>query len=166
ALQEKDNEGMSEMRAHLTHGFVAVKKTIAAEVQAAMLCQAEMVARLEADRRHFARALAESMNEVTMPRNRYNDLEKNEEGEYEEYEDDGLHQWSEAAGVGEMDYQDRAQKAVAPLTRVQEPQMAPPDIVTAARKAAHATAIEHSINHKAYEKLSVPPFPHSGDMTN
>jgi len=154
------------MRAHLTNGFVEMKRTSAAEVQAAMLSQAEMVARLEADQRHFAGALAESMNEVTMPRNRYHDFEEKEEGEYEEYEDDGLHQWYEVAGVGDMEYQDRVQKAAAPLARVQDPQTAPPDIVHVARKAAHAAAIERSINHKVYEKLSVHPFPRSGDMTN
>ena len=59
------------------------------------------------------------MNEVTRLRNRYNDFDEKEEGEYDEYEDDGLHQWYAVAGVGEMDYQDRVQKAAAPLTRVQ-----------------------------------------------
>ncbi|MFM7990099.1 MAG: hypothetical protein ACKPKO_63370, partial [Candidatus Fonsibacter sp.] len=120
---------MSEMRAHLTRGFAEMKKTSSAEVQAAMLNQAEMVARLEVDKQHFAEALAESMNEVTMLRNCYNDFEENEEGEYGNYEDDGLHRWYEAAGVGEMDYQDRVQRAAAPLTRIQDPQVSPSDIV-------------------------------------
>jgi len=106
ALQEKDNEFMSEMRAHLTKGFAEMKKTSSAEVQAAILNQEEVVARLEVDKRHFAGALAESMNDVTTLRNRYSDFEEKEEGEYEDYADDGLHQWYEAAGVGEIDYQD------------------------------------------------------------
>jgi len=66
------------MRAHLTKGFADMKKISVAEVQAAMLNQEEIVARLEADRRHFAGALAESMNEVTMLRIRYNDFDEKE----------------------------------------------------------------------------------------
>ncbi|MFM7988286.1 MAG: hypothetical protein ACKPKO_54130, partial [Candidatus Fonsibacter sp.] len=41
------------------------------------------------------------------------------------------------------------------------------DIVTAARKASQAAALAHSMSHsKTYEKLNVPRFPRSGDMTN
>ena len=43
------------------------------------------------------------------------------------------------------------------------------DFVSAARKAAQAAAAaatEHTQNNKAYEKLSVPSSPTSGEMTN
>ncbi|MFM7979633.1 MAG: hypothetical protein ACKPKO_09990, partial [Candidatus Fonsibacter sp.] len=54
-----------------------------------------------------------------------------------------------------------------PLIPVTAPKVPEPDIVIAAKKAAQAAAMEHSLNNnKAYEKLSVPPFPRSGEMTN
>ena len=49
------------------------------------------------------------------------------------------------------------------------PSLEPADFVSAARKAAQAASLaatEHSQNNKAYEKLSVPSFPKSGEMTN
>ncbi|MFM7982026.1 MAG: hypothetical protein ACKPKO_22175 [Candidatus Fonsibacter sp.] len=58
-------------------------------------------------------------------------------------------------------------RAVDPLLPVALPKVLEPDIVTAAKKAAQAAAMEHSMNHpKTYEKLNVPPFPRSGEMTN
>ncbi|MFM7986085.1 MAG: hypothetical protein ACKPKO_42905, partial [Candidatus Fonsibacter sp.] len=50
---------------------------------------------------------------------------------------------------------------------VASPKAREPDIVIAARKAAQAAALEHSMNNsKTYEKLNVLPFPLSGEMTN
>ena len=96
------------------------------------------------------------MNEITRLRNRHNDFSDDENGEYEEQDGYELHQWYEAAGVWIMDYQERVQKAAAPLTRVNEPQSGQLDLVTAAKKAAHAAVMEHTLNHEAYEKLNVP----------
>ncbi|MFM7980621.1 MAG: hypothetical protein ACKPKO_15010, partial [Candidatus Fonsibacter sp.] len=65
-----------------------------------------------------------------------------------------------------MDDGDRVSRAVASLVRVASPKVPEPDIVTAAKKAAHVAAMEHSLNHtKTYEKLNVPPFPRSGEMS-
>jgi len=60
----------------------------------------ETVARLEADRQPFVKALAESMHEVTQLRNRHGDFEEEEYAEQGEHEGDGLHRWYDAAGVG------------------------------------------------------------------
>jgi hypothetical protein len=127
-------------------------------------------------------ALVESRNEVTRLRTKHLDYGEWEDGE-EQYdeggEDDDVGQWyrdetgyPDAAGAGAIGYDERVRRAAAPL---KGPQTAtdsftgPTDFVSAARKAAQAAATaatEHSQNNKAYEKLSVPSFPKSGEMTN
>ena len=80
--------------------------------------------------------------------------------------------YPEAAGVGPIDYAERVRHASAPLRGPQKTAdcpTGPTDFISAARKAAQAAATaatEHSQNNKAYEKLSVPSFPKSGEMTN
>ncbi|MFM7981605.1 MAG: hypothetical protein ACKPKO_20035, partial [Candidatus Fonsibacter sp.] len=120
---------------------------------------------MEADRQHFVKALAESMNEVTQLRNRHGDLEEEEYADQGEHEGDGLHQWYEAAGVGDLDYSSHGPVLPsAPPPMRTGPSPLGPDLVSAAQRAARAAAMEHSMNHKAYEKLNVPSFPRSGDM--
>ena len=100
--------------------------------------------------------------------------------------DDGIQDWydanegdyTEAAGVSQWmdeDYMSRVRKAAAPLTPVGSiPNQTgqpddPKDLVWAARKAAQEAASAASYmtqNTKAYEKLSVPPFPKNAEMTN
>ena len=129
-------------------------------------------------------SLADAMNEITHLRHTYEDYDE-WEGEDEEFECDDLDKWykddagcCEAAGVGDLDYGERARRATTPLfgpltrpnlpgsnTEVQEP----PDLIPATNKAAHAATIAASYmthNTKACEKLSVPAFPKSGDMSN
>ena len=122
------------------------------------------------------------MNEVTRLRVKHHEYGEEEyyvdHGE-EYYEQDELDQWyhdetgyPEAAGVGSIDYDERVRRASAPLRGPQtttDGSTGPTDFISAARKAAQAAATaatEHSQNNKAYEKLSVPSFPKSGEMTN
>ena len=101
------------------------------------------------------------MNEVTMLRNKHQDLgEWDYDEEYEDCHQDDLEHWyrtetghPEVVGVGDLDYGERVRTAVAPLTGpLTEPDFSqePTDFVSAARKAAQAAALaatEHSQNN-------------------
>ena len=105
---------------------------------------------------------------------------ENEDEYYNEGDEhDNLDHWyrtdagyPDAAGVETIDYDERVRRAAAPLRGPQTKAdlfSGPTDFVSAARKAAQAAAAaatEHTQNNKAYEKLSVPSFPKSGEMTN
>ncbi|MFM7978400.1 MAG: hypothetical protein ACKPKO_03710, partial [Candidatus Fonsibacter sp.] len=107
------------------------------------------------------------MNEVTQLRNRHGDCEEEEYAEQGEHEDDGLHRWYDAVGVGDLEYSGHGPVLPpAPPPVKTGPPPGGPDLVSAAHRAARAAAMEHYMNHKAYEKLNVPSFPRSGDMTN
>ncbi|MFM7986957.1 MAG: hypothetical protein ACKPKO_47350, partial [Candidatus Fonsibacter sp.] len=67
-----------------------------------------------------------------------------------------------SAGVGELAYKERVNRAVAPPMGPKNPVREPSDIVSVAKKAAQAAAIaasEHSQSNKAYAKLGVARFP-------
>ena len=81
---------------------------------------------------------------------------------------DDLDQWyrdvignTDAAGVGPIDFNERARREAAPLRgprTFNDDLTGPTDFVSAARKAVQAAAAaanEHSQNNKAYYKLSV-----------
>ncbi|MFM7978642.1 MAG: hypothetical protein ACKPKO_04940, partial [Candidatus Fonsibacter sp.] len=108
-----------------------------------------------------------SMNEITQLSNRHHDFDEEEYADHEGPEDDGLHRWYEAAGVGDLDYSVHGPllPLAPPLVQPGPPQSGP-DLVSAAHRAARAAAMERSMNLNAYEKLNVPSFPRSGDMTN
>ncbi|MFM7978262.1 MAG: hypothetical protein ACKPKO_03015, partial [Candidatus Fonsibacter sp.] len=117
-------------------------------------------ARLEDDRQHFVNALAESMNKVTQLRNRHGDFEEEEYADQGEHEDDGLHRWYDAAGVGDLDYSVHGPvlPPAPPPVKAGPPPLGP-DLVSAAHRAARAAAMAHSMNHKAYEKNECPIIP-------
>ena len=119
------------------------------------------------------------MNAVNTLRNKYEDWEEWEDAKEDDDDtgEDGDHLsgwyrtdmgYREAAGVG-LDYSERVRRAAAPLTGpltgcVEEVEAQ--DLVAAAKKAALAAALattEASHHTKAYEKLSVPPFPKRRD---
>ncbi|MFM7983580.1 MAG: hypothetical protein ACKPKO_30070, partial [Candidatus Fonsibacter sp.] len=62
AMKSKQDEFLSELKLHLTKGFGDLRKSHVAEVQSLKVERDETVARLEVDRQHFVKALAESMN--------------------------------------------------------------------------------------------------------
>ncbi|MFM7984509.1 MAG: hypothetical protein ACKPKO_34805, partial [Candidatus Fonsibacter sp.] len=144
ATKSKKDEFLSEMKLHLTTGFGDLKKSHLAECQSMRAERDEIVARLEADRQHFVKALAESMNEVTQLRNRHDDFEGEEYADQGEHEGDDLHHWYEAAGVGDLDYSSREPvlPSASPPTRT-GPSPLGPDLVSAAQRAARAAAMEH-----------------------
>ena len=72
---------MSELRAHLAEGLAEIRKTSATKIQAATSDRDALAARLGADNKHFAGALAESMTEVTKVGTRYNARSDSENGE-------------------------------------------------------------------------------------
>ena len=102
----------------------------------------------------------------------------NDDGYYDEGEEhDDLDHWyrtdagyPDAVGVGTIDYDERVRRVVAPFRGPQtkvDTFLGPTDFVSAARKAAQAAAAaatEHTKSNKAYEKLSFPSFPKSGEM--
>ncbi|MFM7979189.1 MAG: hypothetical protein ACKPKO_07720, partial [Candidatus Fonsibacter sp.] len=61
AMKVKQDEFVSDLKFHLTKGFGDLKKTHAAELQSLKTERDDTVARLEADRQHFVKSLAESM---------------------------------------------------------------------------------------------------------
>ncbi|MFM7985214.1 MAG: hypothetical protein ACKPKO_38440, partial [Candidatus Fonsibacter sp.] len=65
AMKSRKKEFLSEMKLHLTKGLGDLKRSHVAEIQSLKMERDETVARLEVDRQHFVKALAESMNEVT-----------------------------------------------------------------------------------------------------
>ena len=79
--------------------------------------------------------------------------------------------YREAAGVG-LDYSERVRRAAAPLSgplHDHDGAVGAHDLVTTAKKAALGAALassEASHRTKANEKLSVPSFPKSDEMTN
>ncbi|MFM7985355.1 MAG: hypothetical protein ACKPKO_39185 [Candidatus Fonsibacter sp.] len=112
---------MSEIKFHLMRGFGELKKTHVAEIQTIKLERDETVARLEVDRQHFAKLLAESMNENTDLRICHTDCDDGEYGDHEEPEEDELHRWYDAAGVGDLDYSEHG-----PVLHPVPPPMKPP----------------------------------------
>ena len=170
-IQTKDEEFVSQLRLHLTKGLMDARRSEVAEVQAATSRQRDLISRLESEVQYFAGELAESRSETSWLRHRYGDFAhasteqwgREREGEYER---DEIHQWYQSSGVG-LDEAERIAGTAAPMVPVSHPVVREPDIVNVARKAAQAAAMEHSMNHsKTYEKLNVPPFPRSGEMTN
>ncbi|MFM7985023.1 MAG: hypothetical protein ACKPKO_37460, partial [Candidatus Fonsibacter sp.] len=137
AMKSRKDEFLSEMKLHLTKGLGDLKRSHVAEIQSLKMESDETVARLEADRQHFVKALAESMNEVTQLRNRHGDVEEEEYADQGEHEDDGLHRWHDAAGVGGLE--DSGHGAVLPLApppvKTGPPPLGP-DLVSAAHRAA------------------------------
>ena len=119
------------------------------------------------------------MNEDTALRNAFPDWEEwAEEGEEHEEGADEFNKWykdetgyREVAGVG-LGYSERVKRAVAPLSGPVHDRgdaVEAHDLVSAAQKAALVATLassESSHSTKAYEKLSMPSFPKSGDMTN
>ncbi|MFM7983873.1 MAG: hypothetical protein ACKPKO_31565, partial [Candidatus Fonsibacter sp.] len=142
-----------------------MKKTHAAEIKTIIAERDDTVARLEADRQHFVKSLAETMNEVTLLRNRHNGFDKEEYADHDGPEDDDLRRWYDAAGDINYSAHGPLLPPAPPLVKPGPPPFCP-DLVTAAHRAARVAAMEHSMNHKAYEKLNVPSCPMSGDMTN
>ena len=110
-----------ELRHQLSNGYAEIWRQTTESVALAIAEQKAEISQLEADRQHFVQSLAESMNKVTKLRNRYNDFSEADPDEQEwgeDYNEDELHQWYGAAGVGDMDYTERVKKVVAPLTGV------------------------------------------------
>ena len=181
-LKQREEDLIADMRKQLSIGYSDMCKKTSEAVETARAEHPMDVTRLEEDRQHFVNELAESMNEVTRLLVKHHDYggeeyDGNQEEEY--YEQDELDQWyrdetgyPEVAGIGPIDYGERVRRASAPLRGPQKTtdgSTGPTDFISAARKAAQAAATaatEHSQNNKAYEKLSVPSFPESGEMTN
>ena len=92
--------------------------------------------------------------------NRYNERSDSEKGEYEEQDDDELHQWYDAAGVGEIDFTERVKKVAAPLTSANPLALDSTDIVSAAKKAAQVAAIAAS-EHRAIKPTKHSEWPPS-----
>ncbi|MFM7987446.1 MAG: hypothetical protein ACKPKO_49850, partial [Candidatus Fonsibacter sp.] len=87
-MTSKQDEFLSELKLHLTKGFGDLKKSHVAEIHSLKIERDETVARLEADRQHFVKALVESMNEITQLRNRHNDFYEEDYADQGEHEDD------------------------------------------------------------------------------
>ena len=115
------------------------------------------------------------MNEVSSRRYKYEDYEDwaHEEEEYDLskwYKDNAGYR--EAAGVGDVDYKERVEKAGAPLRGPQkrpEETIEAPDLISAVRKAVHVAARvapDMTHNSAAYEKMRIPSCPTGGAMTN
>jgi hypothetical protein len=181
-FKQSEDELVTDMRTQLVNCHAEMRKRTAEAVELYIAEHRAQVTCLEEDRQHFATALAKSINETTKLRNKIQDYGEWEyDEEYDEVDDahDGLEQWRrtdtgypDAVGVGDLGYGERVRKAAAPLkgplTKIGH-SLEPTDFVSAARKAAQAAAAaanEHSQNNKAYEKLSVPSCPRSGEMTN
>ncbi|MFM7983317.1 MAG: hypothetical protein ACKPKO_28745, partial [Candidatus Fonsibacter sp.] len=132
-------------------GLMEARKTEAAEIQAATIGQRDLISRLAADVQYYGGELAESRSEASWLRRRHGDFAYTDAEQWgrereAEYERDELHQWYQTAGVG-LDEAERVARAAAPLVPVSIPVVKEPDIVTAARKAAQAAAMEQSMNH-------------------
>ncbi|MFM7989007.1 MAG: hypothetical protein ACKPKO_57810 [Candidatus Fonsibacter sp.] len=137
AMKTKHDEFMSELKFHVTRGFGELKKTHAAELQTLKSDRDDTVARLEADRQHFVKLFVESVHEVTQLRNRHNDFDEEEYVDQEGPEDDRLHRWYEAAGVGDLDYSAHG-RLLPPAPSPVKPGPPPlgPDLVSAAHSGA------------------------------
>jgi hypothetical protein len=181
-LKKREEDLVADMRKQLSIGYSDMCKKTSEAVEVVRAEHRKDITRLEEDRQHFVNELAASMNEVTRLRVKHHEYG---EGEYdvdqgeEYYEPDELDHWyhdetgyPDAAGVGPIDYGERVRRASAPLQgphTTSDCPTGPTDFISAARKAAQAAATaanEHSQNNKAYENLSVPSFPKSGEMTN
>ena len=122
-LNMREDEVITDMRKQLAKGHVDMRRQTVEVVESSLFEHRAEITRLEEDKQHLVDALAESMNEVTMLRNK---PQYHGEWDYDEEYEDGdqyLEHWyraetghPEAVGVGDLDYGEIVRKAVAPMT--------------------------------------------------
>ena len=79
-LKKCEEELLADMQAQLVRGHAAMKRQTCEAVESADAGLKSGLARAEGDRQHFVASLAQSMNEVTALRSKYEDYDEWEEG--------------------------------------------------------------------------------------